>query len=44
MGINTQQFSVKFDDQDDCEKKCIEANRIECLDCGAILTAQSSII
>ncbi len=42
--INAQQFSVKFDNQKECEKKAIPFKVIECPKCGAFLNSLSIII
>jgi hypothetical protein len=42
--INTQQFSVKFDNQKECESKAIPFKVIECPKCGAFLNSLSVII
>ena len=42
--LDTQQFSVKFDDQAECEKKSVKNEFLRCLDCSAILTTQSKIL
>lgn len=42
--INTQQFSVKFDNQKECEAKAIPFIVVECPKCGAYLNSHSVII
>ena len=42
--MNTQQFSLKFDDQDKCEKEAVETPLHLCKTCGAYYTIQSSIL
>ena len=40
----TDQFSLRFDDQEKCEEKAVEADIHRCEACEAILTSQSEII
>lgn len=42
--IGFSQFSLKFDDQKEIEKKAVEAKLVRCTNCQAILTSQSTII
>ena len=42
--VNTQQFSLKFDDQDKCEKEAVEIKLHACKNCEAYFTSQSSIL
>jgi hypothetical protein len=41
---NTQQFSLRFDDQDKCESQAVENKLIACRVCGVYCTAQSTIL
>jgi hypothetical protein len=41
--INTQQFSVKFDDQPACEQKSLKYSIVECKTCHAFLSSFSKI-
>lgn len=41
---NTDQFSLKFDDQEKCEKEAVSHEMRRCDKCEAFLTAQSLII
>lgn len=38
-----QQFSVKFDNQPDCEKKAIKGKLFECNNCKAYLSSSSEL-
>jgi hypothetical protein len=42
--LDTQQFSIKFDDQAECEKKAVTSKFLRCGECEAILTGQSKIL
>ena len=42
--VNKQQFSLKFDDQDKCEKTAGEYKMYSCKNCSAYYTSQSSIL
>lgn len=42
--LDTQQFSIKFDDQAECEKKAVKGEFKRCGECEVILTAQSKIL
>lgn len=41
--INTQQFSVKFDDQPACEQKSLKYSIVECKNCHAFISSFSKI-
>ena len=43
IDVARQQFSLKFDNQPDCEKKAIKAPRFECKRCKAILSHFSEL-
>lgn len=42
--MNTQQFSLNFEDQDKCEKEAVEAALHTCKNCGAYFTIQASTL
>ncbi len=44
MNINTEQFSVKFEDQPECERRSVEYRVVECKGCSAFLSSHSQII
>jgi hypothetical protein len=43
VDVTRQQFSLKFDDQPNCEKKAIKAPTFECTNCKAILSHFSEL-
>lgn len=43
IDVSKQQFSLKFDNQPECEKKAIKAPRFECKNCKAIFSHFSEI-
>lgn len=42
--LGFSQFSLKFDDQKEIEKKAVKAELVRCRNCQAILTVQSKIL
>ena len=44
VDINTDQFSVKFEDQPECEKRAIDFKVVECSRCGAFLNSHSRVV
>lgn len=41
--VTHQQFSLKFDNQPECERKAIKGPRFECKNCQAILSHYSEL-